>query len=53
MAYIVKNMTIYFDNRGIPFKDIPKFKIKDLGEFTGNVAYAFEISSSYLSCNNS
>lgn len=49
-AYVIKNLTIYFENRGVPFRDIPKFKIKDLGEFTGNVAYAFEIASCYLSC---
>lgn len=42
-------MAIYFENRGVPYKDIPKFKLRDLGEFTGNVAYAFEVASSYLS----
>lgn len=49
-SYVGKNLTIYFSNRGVPFHDIPKFKLKELGEFTGNVAYAFEISSAYLSC---
>jgi hypothetical protein len=44
-------MSMIYYGQGIPWADIPKFRAKKSGEYMGNVAYAFEVSSSYLSCN--
>ncbi len=48
-VYFCKNLSIIAAGKGQSFESIPKFRIENTGEYTGNIAYAFELSSVYLS----
>lgn len=50
-VYFGKNLAIIAAGRGQTFASVPKFNLENTGEFTGNIAYAFELSSVYLSRN--
>ena len=49
LIYLVKNLTLIAQGHHVKYADIPKFNWKYTGEYTGNIAYAFELSSVYLS----
>lgn len=47
--YTFKNLHTIYMGKGIPFDQVPKVDTEYTGQFTGNVAYAFELSAVYLS----
>jgi len=49
VVFLIKNIWTVAHGRGPMFHDIKKFDLAHVGEYTGNVAYAFELSSVFLS----